>query len=118
MKKTEHTEKYEPTLSDVLEAVQTGFEKVEKRLSSHDEQFISIAERFVSIDGHFNRIEKRLDTHDKLLKSLHEGQENMKEQMQDTNRRLINTQNRVEDIADILEIDHEPRITRLERVRA
>ncbi len=104
MKKVKHAKKYEPTLTDVLEAVQVGFGK-------HDE-------RFDSMDRRFDTIEQRLDNHDRLLKSLHGGQENLKEQVQDINHRLIKTQNRVEDIADILEVDHERRITRLEKARA
>lgn len=82
MKKVKKTTKYEPTVSDVLEVVQTGFAR-----------------------------------HDKMFATLHEGQENIKEQLRDTDRRLTSTQNRVEDIADMLELDHERRIKRLEQVR-
>jgi ubiquinone biosynthesis protein UbiJ len=41
--------------------------------------------------------------HEKILKTLHNGQENIKEQMSDFSKRLINTQNRVEDIADTVD---------------
>ena len=76
-------------VQDLTEAVQTGF--------AHHEDI--------------------LNRHDKALNALHEGQENIKEQLNDVDRRLINTQNRVEDIADTLELDHERRIHRLEKAR-
>jgi hypothetical protein len=82
MKHSTKKSKYEPTISDVLDVVQTGFAR-----------------------------------HDKMFASLHEGQQNLGEQVNDVERRLTNTQNRVEDIADMLELDHERRIKRLEQVR-
>lgn len=73
--KAKKSDKYEPTLTDVLKAVQVGFERVEN-------QFVR---------------------HGKILTTLHEGQENLKEQLNENTRRLGNTQTRVEDIADMLE---------------
>ena len=93
---TKSGKRYEPTISDVLDAVQTGFSRHEGLLTRH---------------------EGLLTRHEKLLTTLHEGQENLKEQVKDVDRRLINTQHKVEDIADMLELDHERRIKRLEQVR-
>ncbi len=110
MKNAQNPSIYEPTLSDVLEAVQSGFARV-------DEQFAKVDERFSEIDSHFAKVDERLARHDALLAVLREGQENLREQLNDNTRRLITTQNRIEDIADVLEIDHERRITRLEKAR-
>lgn len=108
MKNAQKSDSYEPTLADVLEAVQTGFAKVEER-------FDGVDERFEGIEGRLSGVETVLDRHNKLLKTLVEGQANLQEQLNDNTNRLIKTQNRVEDIADILEINHEHRITRLEK---
>ena len=95
MKHSSKSSKYEPTIADVLDAVQTGFTR-----------------------------------HEKVLTALHEGQGNLKDQLKDVDRRLSNTQNRVEDIADIFKnvtrttdkdrisiLDHERRIQHLEKTR-
>lgn len=95
MKKVKKSGKHEPTISDVLEVVQTSFAR-----------------------------------HEKILSGLHEGQELLREELKENTRRLNNTQNRVEDIADALEnvtqstrkdritvINHEHRIRHLEQVQ-
>ncbi len=96
MKKEQKLDELEPTLSDVLEAVQTGFER-----------------------------------HEKILKTLVEGQDQLRGSVNILDQRVTKTQNRVEDIADLLDdmthvtdknkvslLDHERRIRHLERARA
>lgn len=96
MNSKEVSSEYESTITDVLEAVQSGFSKIDERFEKIDEQF---------------------SRHDAMFAILREGQENLKEQLNENTNRLIKTQNRVEDIADTLEIDHERRIARLEKAR-
>lgn len=118
MKNAQNSDTYEPTLTDVLEAVQTGFAKIDERFERVDEKFTAVDGRFDGIEGRLDGVEMILGRHDKLLKTLVEGQENLQEQLNDNTNRLIKTQNRVEDIADMLEVDHESRIARLEKARA
>ena len=86
MKDVQNSNEYEPTIKDVMasiqdltEAVQTGFERVEK--------------------GH--------DRHEGILTTLVEGQQNLRELLNERtsaiNTRLDKTQSRVEDIVDVLE---------------
>jgi hypothetical protein len=102
MKKVKKSSTYEPTISDVLNAVQNGFAQHEKILTHHEDIL--------------TELQTGSARHDKLLTALYDGQKNLKEQVTDISRRLINTQNRVEDIADIVELNHEHRIRRLETV--
>jgi len=87
------SKKYEPTIADILDVVQTGFTR-----------------------------------HDKMFTVLHAGQELLREELKENTKRLNNTQNRVEDVADMLEdvtqstrkdritiVNHEHRIQHLER---
>ena len=107
----------EPTVAEVMsavqdltEAVQTGFAKVEKR---------------------FNMLEDVVERQGSLLGSLVDGQNNLRERVSILDQRMSKTQNRVEDIADSLgditrvadrdrvsTIDHERRIRHLEKARA
>ncbi|MEK7086444.1 MAG: hypothetical protein AAB951_01505 [Patescibacteria group bacterium] len=86
MENTKKSSEFEPTLLDVLEAVQTGFTKMEKR---------------------FEKVEKQLDRHEGILITLHEGQEGLRELLNECtsalDKRVSATQNRVEDVVDILE---------------
>lgn len=100
MKEDKKLGELEPTLSDVLEAVQVGFTKVETVL----------------------------DRHEKMINTLVAGQENLTERVKGIDQRLTVTQNRVEDVAEMLEdmtevvdenrdilFKHESRITVLEK---
>lgn len=110
MKKAKKSKKYEPTIANVLDVVQTGFARNDKLLTE--------------LQAGFAR-------HDRILATLHEGQENLRGQLKEVDRRLSNTQNRVEDIADSLgditrvadkdrvsTLDHERRIRHLEKAQA
>ena len=55
--------------------------------------------------------------HDGMFKALHIGQELLNGEVHDIGKRLSKTQNRVEDIADILEGKYEPRLRHLEKAR-
>lgn len=89
MKEEKKSGEDEPTISDVLEAVQTGFAKVEERLGR--------------IEGIADQHEGTLTRHDKLLTTLVAGQENLTERVNGIDQRLTATQNRVEDVAEMLE---------------
>lgn len=92
---------YEPTLLDVLEAVQGGFA----------------------------RLEKEYDRHEGILTTLVAGQQNIAEQVGDIQRRVINLEHSVEDVKESLiditnaeekdataTINHEQRISHLEKL--
>ena len=90
----------ETTLSEVLEAVQTGFAKVEDRLGTAETVLIS---------------------HGKLLKTLVEGQDQIREDIHILDQRVSKTQSRVEDVVDEHQdtlLDHGRRIVVLEKTRA
>lgn len=109
----------EPTVSDVMgavqdltEAMQAGFTKVEERIN----------DEFGQVGGRFERIERSIRT-------FHAGQENLAETINDTHRRVVNLEHRVEDVretlSDITEaeekdaeatINHEFRISHLEKI--
>ncbi|MEK7157217.1 MAG: hypothetical protein AAB709_01545, partial [Patescibacteria group bacterium] len=76
MENTKKSSEFEPTLLDVLEAVQTGFTKMEKR---------------------FEKVEKQLDRHEGILITLHEGQEGLRELLNERtsalDKRVSATQN-------------------------
>lgn len=83
MKEISKSSEFEPTLSDVLEAVQTGFER-----------------------------------HEKILKTLVEGQGQLRESVNLLDKRVSKTQNRVEDVVDENQetlVDHNRRISILEK---
>lgn len=86
MKNAQKSDTYEPTLSDVLEAVQTGFAKVDER---------------------FAKVDERFDRHEHILTTLVEGQQNLREILSERttaiDSRLSKVQNRIEDIVDVLE---------------
>ena len=110
MKKVKKKNEYEATISDVLEAVQTGFAKVDER---------------------FDKIEGTIERHESLLSSLVNGQDQLRDSINILDHRVSKTQNRVEDIADSLgditrvadkdrvsTLDHERRIRHLEKAQA
>ena len=114
---TKRSDSLAESLQEMTEAVQTGFARQEEILTRHEEM----------LAGHG----EMLDKHDRLLKVLVEGQNNLVERVGDMDRRLIATQSRVEDIADMFEsttdvvdesrdqlFSHEVRIKRLEGTTA
>ena len=107
MKQPKKSSNYEPTIKDVMGSVQDLTEAVQ---------------------AGFERLETGSDRHEQILKTLHEGQENFRGQLKDFGTSLTNTQNRVEDVADMVEsltqvsdkdhmsiVDHEHRILHLEK---
>ncbi len=108
MKEVKKSTGNEPTITDVMASLQDLTEAVQSGFAKH---------------------EARFDRHEKILAALHEGQNNLTERVGDMDRRLIATQSRVEDIADMFEsttdvvdesrdqiFDHEIRLKRLEEV--
>lgn len=57
--------KYEPTLSDVLEAVQTGFARV-------DDRFEQVNARFDAVDERFDRLERRAGSLENTVEDMKE----------------------------------------------
>ncbi len=83
----------EPTITDVMgavqdltEAVQTGFSKVE--------------ERFGGVEDRLDGVETALGRHEKILKTLVEGQDHLREDIHILDQRMSKTQNRIEDVVD------------------
>lgn len=107
MKEVKKSVEFEPTLSDVLEAVQTGFAKVEARLDHHED--------LLSQHG------KQLLQQSSVLKTLVAGQDNLLERVNVLDQRVSKTQHRVEDVVDehgTTLLDYGRRITTLEKARA
>lgn len=99
MKNMKKSNNYEATIAGVLDAVQTGFAKVEDR---------------------FDRLETGFDRHEGILKTLVEGQDHLREDIHILDQRVSKTQNRIEDVVD----EHQDslreygrRITLLERAK-
>ncbi len=117
MKKVKKMTKKEPTISDVMGVVDglTG------KMDSLTESLQDLTE---AVQTGFARNEEKFDRHEKIITALYEGQENLTDRLNDIDRRLINTQNRVEDVAEMLEengeqiFDHERRLLRVEKVVA
>ncbi|MFA5942165.1 MAG: hypothetical protein WC798_00620 [Candidatus Paceibacterota bacterium] len=86
MENTKNPSEYEPTLLDVLQAVQEGFQKMEGRFDGVDERF---ARNDVS--------------HASLFEMQKQTLELLNERTSAIDERLSKTQRRVEDIVDVLE---------------
>ena len=93
-KNTKNSKEYEPTLSDVLEAVQTGFTKVD--------------ERFEQVDVRFDKMDERFDKLEKRTGSIENTLEDMKETLGGIERAV--------DKDAVTVLDHERRIRHLEKV--
>ncbi len=50
----------EPTLTDVLEAVQTGFKRVDERFEDMDERFDRLEDRVGEVEYRMTGLEKRM----------------------------------------------------------
>ena len=93
MEKMKKSNECEPTLTDVLEAVQGGFQKMEERFEKVDERFDGVDERFASNDA----------AHTSLFEIQKQTLELLNERTTTIDTRLSKVQNRVEDIVDVLE---------------
>jgi len=79
MEDTKKSNEFEPTLSDVLEAVHGGFQKMEDRFEKNDAVHASLSEMQ----------RQTLDLLNERTNSI--------------DKRLSKTQNRIEDVVDVLE---------------
>jgi len=86
MENTKKSDAYEPTLLDVLQAVQGGFQKMENRFDGVDERF-----------------EKNDTAHASLFEIQRQTLELLNERTTAIDNRLSKTQRRVEDVVDVLE---------------
>jgi predicted nucleic acid-binding Zn-ribbon protein len=107
----------DPTIKDVLVAVQEGFVSVERRMDT--------------LEGRMDGFEQRMDKNEALTKTLVVQVENMGEQMGDMHRRVVNLEHGVADIVETLDDmgiertrdrtvlnNHERRLRRLEKAKA
>ncbi len=125
MKNAKKSSTIEPTLKgvanaiqDLTEAVQTGFARTEQILDRHEE-ILNKHGKILSQHGKIlGQHGEMLGQHGRILGTLHAGQELLNQRVGDVERRLGKTQNRIEDIADMLEGNYEPRLRHLEKVRA
>ncbi|MCR4333864.1 MAG: hypothetical protein NUV60_02525 [Patescibacteria group bacterium] len=121
MKKVKKSSKAEPTISDVMGAVQTlagrfdGLEKTNKTLvGKFDVLEVSVQDLTEAVQIGFER-------HEKILKTLVEGQDELRESVHLLDQRVSKTQNRIEDVVDentATLLNHGRRITILEKARA
>lgn len=93
MKKVKKSNKYEPTISDVLGVVQTGFAKVDDKLGSMDVQFDEVKYRITALE--------------KRTGSLEDSVEDMKD--------TLNGVARAVDKDALVIMNHERRIRHLEK---
>ncbi|MCX6788103.1 MAG: hypothetical protein NT108_02995 [Candidatus Kaiserbacteria bacterium] len=107
--------KHEPTIADVLDAVQTGF-------SRHEDILTELQTGFARHKDVLIELQTGSERHERILTTLHEGQQNLSEQLKNAGRRLANTQNRNVTRTGVKEkfsiLDHERRIRHLEKTRS
>lgn len=100
IKSAKNSKEYEPTLSDILESVQTGFQKV-------DERFEKVDEQFAKIDGQFEELGYRVTALEKRTGAIEITLEDMRE--------TLNGVARAVDKDALTIIDHKRRIVHLEK---
>src|SRR3989338_11231839 len=93
----------DPTLQDVLEAVQGGFTKVEERL-------VGVEHRLGEVEGRLDGVEYRMMSLERRTGSL----EHTVEDMNETGKRVA----RARDKDSVVVISHERRIRTLEKARS
>lgn len=124
MKEEKKSGELEPTISDVLGAVQKladRFDTLEtssqKLTGRFDVLEVSVQDLTEAVQTGFAKVEERLDRiegvagqhdgllvrHEKLLTALVAGQENLTERVNGIDQKLTATQGRVEDVAEMLE---------------
>lgn len=76
--------KAEPTLHDVIEMLQHGFERVERKLEAHDARFDALEERLQGVERRLFKVEVRLEDvadavhgHEKRLITLERWKKNI-----------------------------------------
>ena len=96
-------DKAEPTLQDVIEIMQGGFERVEHRLDGIDQHLVVLDERLDNVEDSVRGLTRRVG-------SLEEKVDDMQETLEGIGRAV--------DKDAITILDHEQRIVRLESARA
>lgn len=94
---------FEPTLMDVLEAVQTGFTKMEKRFDGVDERLDKVETRLGEVEGRMTAVEKRTG--------------NLETAIEDMSKTLEGVERAVDTDAVTI-VDHGRRIVHLEKICA
>jgi uncharacterized coiled-coil protein SlyX len=121
MKEGNKSKEFEPTVSDVLEAVQTGFARLEAGFDRHEGILTELQTGLARHEGILTELQTGLARHEKILHTLVAGQDNLMERVNIIDQRLSKTQNRIEDVVDENHdsiFDHERRITILEKTVA
>ena len=98
---------YEPTIADVLGAVQLGFSKVDDRFDKVDDRFSKVDIRFDKIEGSLDDLGYRVTALEKRTGSLENAVEDMKETLDGVARAV--------DKDTLVVLDHGRRIRRLEK---
>lgn len=88
MENVKKSNEFEPTLLDVLEAVQTGFGKME-------EKFEQVDDRFDKIDVRFDKLEKRVGAVEITLEGMKETLESIEHAVDKDAEAIINHEDRV-----------------------
>jgi peptidoglycan hydrolase CwlO-like protein len=127
MKKPVPKAKAEPTLNDVIEIMQGGFQRIEKKLTDRDEQFSRMEDTFSEIEEKITVVDKKIDHRFELM---NERVNNVDARLGVIERKLVKIDTRVADIQDEMAttgaavdadsvkiVVHEHRITELENTR-
>jgi len=72
MGKAKKLGEFEPTLSDVLEAVQTGFGEMEERFNGVGERFNKVENKIGDVENRMTAVEKRLGAVGNTLEDMRE----------------------------------------------
>lgn len=93
MTKNEKTSgEYEPTLLDVLEAVQTGFMKMEEKMEA---RFDGVDERLEAIDYRVTAVEKRTGALEIVTEDMKETLEGVARAVDKDARAIVNHEHRI-----------------------
>ena len=110
VKSLKKSSSYEPTLSDVLGAVQTGFVKVDERFDQVDDRFDIVEGRLDRVENKLGEVEYRMTAVEKRVGSLEETVEDMKDTLTGVARAV--------DKDTLTIMNHERRIRHLEKAHA
>lgn len=95
MENAKKSDTYEPTLLDVLEAVQSGFKNVEERFEKVDERFDKIDERFDRVENRMTAVERRVGTVETTLEEMSVTLKSIEQAVDKDAEAIVNHEGRV-----------------------
>lgn len=95
METTKKSSEFEPTLLDVLEAVQGGFAKVDKKFEKVDQQFRELTEE---LGGRMTAIERRVGAIEVTLEGMRETLESIEHAVDKDAEVVVNHESRISHI--------------------